>query len=71
MRSAVLAGLAALSLAAASAPVSDHPQRVAAICVKTGEMVAGNSKTCFYNCAGVGQQMTVPVSTLCPLTIMR
>ncbi len=68
---AVLAGLATLALATASAPISDKPFQVAAVCVKTGEMVAGNNKTCFYNCSGAGQQVTVPVGTLCPLTISK
>jgi hypothetical protein len=52
-----------------SAPSLDGAFRVAAICVKTGEKVSGAVKSCFYNCAGEGRELTVGSRAICPLTI--
>ncbi len=71
---AAILGLAVM--AGAPAPPSFEPSRppmgaarVAAICAKTAEKISGNSKTCFYSCSGVGFQMTVSASAVCPLTV--
>ncbi len=66
--------LAALGLAlstTASHPAPSQDVHVASICVKTGEKPEGATKTCFYNCAGAGAEVTVPSTTVCPLTISR
>jgi len=70
MRWALALSLALATTASRPAPPGQGVQ-FASICVKTGEKIAGGTKTCFYNCAGAGTEVSVPSTTVCPLTISR
>ena len=69
-----LLGLAVLAVAGSQAKApSAYPEgsfQVAAICSKTAEMSNGDgTKTCYYSCSGVGMQMVVASTKICPLHV--
>lgn len=69
------AALMVLALLAAGAPppkMSKDPavQRVAT-CFGNGETSSGMNKICYYDCLGSPAAITIPITSLCPLTIQR
>lgn len=69
-----VAGLAVLALTGSQAKApSARPEgsfQLAAICSKTSEMDnRDGTKTCYYSCSGVGMQMVVARTKVCPLTV--
>lgn len=69
-----VAGLAILTLAGSQARAPSAPAegsfQLAAICSKTSELDNRNgTKTCYYSCSGVGMQMVVASTKVCPLTV--
>jgi hypothetical protein len=75
VRSAHVAALLALTLPILGStttpgqPPARDAVQLAAICVKTGEKVSGQFKTCFYKCAGAGEAMIVLATATCPATV--
>ena len=66
--------LSAIATGAESpAPKVEKPIQVAATCFKTGEQSppASMTKLCFYDCLGSPAAITIPSTSICPLTIPR
>jgi hypothetical protein len=69
-----LTGLVVLALAGSQAGApSVRPEgsfQVAAICSRTAELNnRDGTKTCYYSCSGVGMQLVVPTTKVCPPTV--
>jgi hypothetical protein len=53
-------------------PAPPKPVRLADVtCFKTGEMISGMNKICYYNCLGSTAAITIGSIDLCPLSIER
>jgi len=72
-----LAVAIAFSGVAAAAPTKHEspaqPLKVATMCFKSGENAPPGSmtKVCFYDCLGSQVAITIPSTSLCPLSINR
>lgn len=76
MKFALIASVAVLSIATgAKTPTvkTEKPIQVATTCFKTGEQSppASMTKLCFYDCLGSPAAITIPSTSICPLSIQR
>jgi hypothetical protein len=62
----------AISVFSAHFAAAEKPQKpiqLAITCFKSGEQTSGSNKICYYNCMGSQAAITIPFTSLCPLTI--
>lgn len=64
------------ALVAAHPQMSREPGRppwvkVAVACFGAGEQSGGMTKICYYNCLGSQVAITIPGTSICPVTINR
>lgn len=65
-----LALLLAVSVTADSARMHlNGSTRLVMLCTKVDEEVWGSVRTCFYDCAGYPQSITIPKAQWCPLLL--
>lgn len=68
---AVLLAMGANGGVPAESTQPNPEERLALMCFKSGEVISGMNKICFYDCLGSTVAITISSVSLCPLTINR